>query len=65
MRGFRMFCQRGSNSDDFFSFGEGRTEDPYYTKSGPSSAHQRNAIFMAFRYRSYDSPTMNAGLVVL
>ena len=61
MRGSRKSCQRGSKSDNVFFFffflvGEGRTEDPYNTKSGPSSARQRNAD---------DSPTMNVGLVVL
>ena len=33
--------------------------------SGPSSAHQRNAIQMAFHWRADDGPTLNAGLVVL
>ena len=51
MRGSRKFCQRGSNSDKFFVFvflvDEGRTEDPYNNKSWPSSAHQRNAIFLS------------------
>ena len=52
MRGSRKFCQWGSNSDIFFIFihflvDKGRTEDPYNhltLKSGPSLAHQRNAI---------------------
>ena len=45
MRGSRKFCQRASKSDKgFFSFclfsvDEGRAEDLYNTKSGPSSAH--------------------------
>ena len=36
------------------------------TKSGPSSAHQRNAIHMAFCWRERifaGGPTLNAGLV--
>ena len=54
MRGSRKFCQRGSTFDMFFFFfffffflgggvvgwaDEGRTEDPYNTKCGSSSAH--------------------------
>ena len=38
-------------------------EDPITTLSEPSSAHQRNAIKMAFRWRADDGPTMNAGSV--
>ena len=34
------------------------------TKSGPSSARQRNAIEMAYRWRADDGPTLIAGLVV-
>ena len=54
MPGSRKFCQRGSKSDNVvillllfcfvFLVDEGRTEDLYNTKSGSSSAHQRNAI---------------------
>ena len=46
----RKFCQSGSNLDVFSGFlvDEGRTEDPYNTKIGPSSAYQRNAILMVF-----------------
>ena len=67
MRGSRKFCQRGFNSDIFFFFflllvDEGR-DDHYTTKNGPSSAYQRNAIEMAFRWRADDGPTLNAGLV--
>ena len=43
-------------------FYEGR-EDPNTTKSGPSSARQRNAIEMAFRWRADNGQTLNAGLV--
>ena len=65
MRGSRKFCQRGSNIDNlFFLFDEGRN-DKNTTISGPSSARQRNAIKMAFRWRADDGPTLNAGLVAL
>ena len=40
-------------------------EDPNTTKSGPSSAHQQNAILMAFRWQANDGPTLNAGFVAL
>ena len=52
MRGSRkfVFFQVGSNFD-FFLVDEGR-EDPSATISGPSSALQRNAIKMAFRWRA-------------
>ena len=43
---------------------EGRG-DPSTTISGPSSASQRNAIEMAFRWRADGGPAFNAGLVVL
>ena len=33
--------------------------------SGPSSAHQQNAIKMVFRWRANDGPTLNAGLEAL
>ena len=39
--------------------------DPNITTSGPSSARQRNAIWMAFRWRADDSSTLNAGSVAL
>ena len=38
---------------------------PTTTISGPSSARKRNAIYMAFRWRVDDGPTLNAGLVAL
>ena len=47
-----------------FQFDDGR-KDPNTTISGPSSARQRNAISMLFRWRVDDGPTMNAGLVAL
>ena len=43
-----------------FIVGEG-IEDPNWL----SSARQRNAIEMAFRWRADDGPTLNAGLVAL
>ena len=52
----------GSNFD-IFLITEGR-KDPN-TISGPSTAHQRNAIEMALRWRADDGPTLNAGLVAL
>ena len=55
MHGFSKFCQRGSNSDNLFLVDEGR-EDPNTTKTGPSSARQRNAD---------NGTTLNAGLVAL
>ena len=58
MRG--SICQRESNSDN--AFYEGR-EDPNSTKRVPSSARQRNAIQMAFRWRADDGPILNAGFV--
>ena len=35
-------------------------EDPNTTLCGPSSARQRNAILMAFRWRADGGPTLNA-----
>ena len=53
MCGSRKFCQRGPNI--FFDKGK---EDPNSTKSGPSSARQRNAILMAFRWRTDDGVSL-------
>ena len=64
MRGSRKFCQMGSNFDNFLLVDEGR-EDPNTTISGPSSASQRNAIYMAFGWQADDGTTLNAGLVAL
>ena len=56
MRGSRKICQRGSKFDNVFFFFfflvvEG-LEDPniQISKNVPSSARQRNAIEMAFRW---------------
>ena len=40
-------------------------EDLNTTKSQSSSAHQRNAIYMAFCWWADGGPTSNAGLVAL
>ena len=48
----------------FFYFDEER-KDPNTTFSGPSTARQRNAIYMAFRWQADDGTTLNAGLVAL
>ena len=40
-----------------------RREDQNNTKSGPSSACQRNANEMAFLRRADDGPTLNVGCV--
>ena len=45
----------------FFFVDEGR-QDPNTTVRGPSSASQRNAISMAFRWRAADGTTLNDGL---
>ena len=68
LRGSIKFCQRVSDFDVFFCFfflvDEGR-DNPNATISGPTSARQRNAFEMAFRCRTNDGPTFNAGLVTL
>ena len=56
------FCQRESNFDNVFFLVDKRRDGPNTTKSGSSSAHQRNAIF---RWRADDGPTLNSGLVAL
>ena len=60
MRGSRKFCQRGSNFNFFLFFDEGRN-DSNTTISGPSTARQRNAIQMVFRWRADGGPILNAG----
>ena len=58
MRGYRKFCQRGSNFDSCFGFllvDKGR-EDPNTTQSGPSFAKRH-------KWRADDSTKLNAGLV--
>ena len=57
---------RGGPTFFLFFFFDKRKEDPNSsTKSGPSLARQRNAIYMAFRWRDDDGPTLNAGLAAL
>ena len=65
MRGFRKLCQRGSNLIPFFLVDIQRIDDPNTAMNGPSSAQQRNATEMAFRWRTDDGPTLNAGSVAL
>ena len=74
MRGSRKFCQLESNTDNvfflflffiYFFFFDGMERGSNFTKSGPSSARQRNAIKMAFRWRADNGPPLNAGLVAL
>ena len=48
----------------FFLVDEGK-KDPNTTKSGPLSARQRNAMQMAYRWRTDNGPTLNAGLVAV
>ena len=43
----------------------GWREDRNATKSVPSSARQRNAIEMTFRWRADNGPPLSAGLVAL
>ena len=47
-----------------FLVDEGKA-DQKTTINRPSSARQRNAISMAFRWRAYDGQTLNAGLVAV
>ena len=61
MRGSRKNCQRGSKF--VYLFIDRGIEDQNTAINGQSSAHQRNAIEMAFYWRSDDGPTLNAGLV--
>ena len=48
----------------FFLVYQGK-EGTNTTKSVASSTHERNAIYMAFRWRTDAGPTLNAGLVAL
>ena len=58
------FVKGGPTLTILFSVDEGN-ETPNTTISGPSSARQRNAILMAFRWHADDGPTLNVGLVDL
>ena len=72
MRGSRKLFQRVSSGPTltlfylYCSVNEGeKIQLQCSTKSGPSSALQSNVISMAFRPRTHDGPTLNAGLVAL
>ena len=65
MREPRKFFQRGSKFDKKFFLVYKGIEDTNTVINGQSSAHQRNAIEMAFRWRADGGPTLNAGLVAL
>ena len=58
------FVKGGPNLITFFLVVKG-SEDTNTAINGPSSARQRNAIKMAFRWRADNGPTVNAGLVAL
>ena len=58
------FVRGGPILTSFF-VDEGKREDPNNTKSGPLSAHLRNAIWMTFRWQADDGLTLNAGLIAL
>ena len=63
-----MFVREGPTLTTFFFLfivDDGSREGPNNTKSGPTSARQRNAIGKEFRLRADDGPTMKASLVVL
>ena len=55
--------RRGPNLITFFKL-MGGIEVSDAATNGPTSAHQRNAIEMAFRWRADAGPILNAGLVV-
>ena len=56
----------GCNFDFSFKLARVETrEDPNTTISGPSSARLRSAIYLAFRWRADDGPTLKAVLVAL
>ena len=61
-----IFVRGGPTLTTFFVLVEGRN-DHNTTRSGLSSARQRNAIKMAFRWCAdhSDGPTLNSGLVNL
>ena len=66
--GFFLFCFFLSFFLVFFFWGgevDDVRKDPNSTKIGPSSARQRNAILMAFHWRTVDGPTFNAGVKAL
>ena len=60
MRGSRMFCQRGSNSD-FLSTKTSAHQRQIALKAG----HHRPTSETPFLLWAYDGPKLNAGLVAL
>ena len=60
----RVLSEGVQNLIAIFVVDEG-IEDQNTTISVPSSAQQRNAIEMAFRWLADDGPKLNAGLVAL
>ena len=66
MRGSIQSCRGGGGSNFSFKLTRVETrEDLNTTISGPSSARQRSATYMAFRCRADDGPTLKAGLGAL
>ena len=65
MRGSREFARRGPILITLFCFFYEGREYPNSTKSGPSSARQRNAIKMTFSWQADGGLTSNLGLVAL
>ena len=61
---FFFFWGGGGSVFCFLLVDDGR-EDQNTTKSGSLSNRERNAIEMAFCWRTDDAPTLNAGLVDL
>ena len=60
--------QNGGGGPTLTSFKSTRVEtreDLNTTISGPSSARQRSTIYLAFRWRADDAPTLKAGFVIL
>ena len=55
---------RGGPTLTTFSFSRGREAQNTIIR-GPTSAHQRNAIKMAFRWSADDGPTLIVDLVAL
>ena len=67
MRGSRKVCHRGYNFDNIFFFSffllvDEKRNDSNITISMSSSDCQRNAIYMAFRWRADVGPRLNSGL---
>ena len=65
MRGSRKFFQRGSNYDYVFLLLMMGEMFPNTNVSGSSSAQQRNAIKIAFRWWAVGGPTLKVCLVAV